>query len=278
MKKTHQASLYKAELKMKEAVQHDEMQDKKKKKKVVAYCRVSTLEQKKKGHGIEIQVRDATLFAQRHGLLIEKFYKDEGESGVKEERKALIQLMRACKNNKVESIILPSLDRLSREVRIAENLFHELKYLGVKVLIADMPYYNGERKDILIRQILEAIAEEDRRGIIERLWKGRQERTRKGMFPGGNLPYGYIRHNKAVAIQPNEAAIVCRIYELASNGLSGYVISEELNKHGHRRRNGTPWTQRQVCRTLHQERLYKGGLVRYGEVSGEVRIPAILSA
>jgi DNA invertase Pin-like site-specific DNA recombinase len=38
----------------------------------VAYCRVSTLEQKKKGYGIEIQVRDVTLFAQAQGLDLRK--------------------------------------------------------------------------------------------------------------------------------------------------------------------------------------------------------------
>jgi site-specific DNA recombinase len=245
------------------------MQGKKKNKKVVAYCRVSTLEQKKKGHGIDIQIRDVTLFAERHSLLVEKFYKDEGESGVKEDRKALRALMRACKNNRVECIILPSLDRLSREVRIAENLFHELKHLGVRVLIADMPYYNGERKDILMRQILEAIAEENRRDIIERLWKGRQERVSKGQFPGGNLPYGYIRSNRKVTVNTHEAGIVSSIYELSSHGLSGYAIAEELNRLGHRRRNGTPWTQRQVCRILNQERLYREGLVRYGHIIGK---------
>ena len=144
-------------------------------KKVVAYCRVSTLEQKKKGYGIDIQIRDVTLHAKKHGLLVERFYRDEGESGVKESRGELNRLMRACKARKVGIVILPSLDRLSREVRIAENLFHEFKKLRVKVLIADMPNYNGETKDIFIRQIMEAIAEENRRGIIERLWKGRQE-------------------------------------------------------------------------------------------------------
>ncbi len=35
---------------------------------VVGYCRISTLEQKKNGNGIEIQVRDITLFAQAQGL------------------------------------------------------------------------------------------------------------------------------------------------------------------------------------------------------------------
>lgn len=248
----------------------------KKKKKIVAYCRVSTLEQKKRGHGIDIQIRDVTLFAERHGLLVEKFYKDEGESGAKEDRTALRQLMRDCNNNKVESIILPSLDRLSREVRIAENLFHELKHLGVKVLIADMPQYNGERKDIFIRQILEAIAEENRREIIERLRKGRQERTRKGFFPGGILPYGYERKNKVVAVNTQEAKIVSEIYELACHGRPGQAIADTLNECGHVRRNGKPWTQRQVCRVLQYGRLYKEGIIRYGEVFGENQAMIIL--
>jgi site-specific DNA recombinase len=254
------------------------MQGKKKNKHVVAYCRVSTLEQKKRGHGMDIQIRDASLFAERHGLLIERFYKDEGESGVKEDRTALMSLMRACKSGRIESIILPSLDRLSREVRIAENIFHVLKRLGVKVLIADMPYYNGERKDILIRQILEAIAEENRRDIIERLFKGRQERIRKGLFPGGNLPYGYMRTGKKVVPHSDEADIVAQIFELSSQGLSGYAIANELNRIGHRRRNGSPWTQRQVCRVLNNEGLYREGLVRYGEVSGEGKLAALLAS
>ena len=55
-------------------------------KLIVAYCRISTLEQKKNGLGIEIQVRDATLFAEARGLFIDRFYRDEGESGVLERR------------------------------------------------------------------------------------------------------------------------------------------------------------------------------------------------
>ena len=277
MKKTHQASLYKAELKCKGGRVYYEMCNKKKKQLVVAYCRVSTLEQKKKGHGIDIQIRDVTLFAERHGLLVEKFYKDEAVSGIKEERNGLRALMRACKSNRIGSIIFPSLDRLSREVRIAENVFHDLKRLGVRVLIADMPYYNGERKDILIRQILEAIAEEGRRDIIERLKKGRQERVRKGLFPGGNLPYGYTRTGKVVAVNPPESDIVNRIYELASQGLSGQTIANSLNQDGYIRRNGNQWTQRQVCKILQSERLYKEGLVHYGEVSGVGKLPVLLA-
>ena len=135
------------------------------------------------------------------GALVARFYKDEAESGVKEDRKALLRLLRDCRAGRAGSVVLPSLDRLSRDVRIAENLFHEFEQLGIDVLIADMPTYNGrDRKDVLVRQIREAIAEENRKEIIERLWKGRRERVRKGLPPGGNVPYGYRRNGQGLTV------------------------------------------------------------------------------
>lgn len=249
----------------------------KKKKKIVAYCRVSTLEQKKKGYGIDIQIRDVTLFAERRGLFVEKFYKDEGESGIKEDRKELKQLMKDCKARAIETIILPSLDRLSREVRIAENLFHEFNHLKVNILIADMPQYNGERKDILIRQIMEAIAEDNRKEIIERLYKGRQERVSKGLFPGGNLPYGYVREEKVVRIHGQEVEVIRQIYKLAGDRYTGQAIAHDLNSQGYIRRNGKGWTQRQVCRILRNKKLYQEGVLHYGKILVANNSLAVLS-
>jgi site-specific DNA recombinase len=240
------------------------------KKSVVAYCRISTLEQKRRGYGIDIQIRDVTLLAERQGLFVRRFYRDEAESGVKENRKALRQLLRDCKAGRVGIVIIPSLDRLSRDVRLAENLFHEFEQLGVEVLIADMPTYNGkDRKDVLIRQIREASAEENRKDIIERLWKGRQERVRRGLPPGGNVPYGYRRNENGLEIHPSEAKIVRRIFGLAANIEPAARIAEILNSQGVVRRNGKPWTRRQISAILNREALYENGTIRYGEVEGE---------
>jgi DNA invertase Pin-like site-specific DNA recombinase len=187
---------------------------------------------------------------------------------VKEERSALNQLMRDCRAGEIAVIILPSLDRLSREVRIAENLFYEFKKLNIKVLIADMPQYDGDRQDVLIRQIMEAIAEENRKDIIERLYKGRQERVRKGLFPGGNLPYGFVRKDRNVVIEPVEAEIVRVIYKLAYGNFVEAKIAAMLNSSGYKQRNGKPWNQRQVCRILNRERLYRYGGIHYGIAKG----------
>src|SRR5207253_10716807 len=99
-------------------------------KQVAAYCRVSTLEQKKKGLGMDIQVRDVTAFAETRSLVIDRFYRDEAQSGAAENRKELNKLLRACQRGEIAAVIIPALDRLSRDVRIAENLFHRFDQLG----------------------------------------------------------------------------------------------------------------------------------------------------
>lgn len=239
------------------------------KKRVVAYCRVSTLEQKKKGHGIEIQVRDVTLFAQSQGLFIDRFYRDEGKSGADEQRAGLKRLLKECRADEIGTVIIPSLDRLSRNVRLAENLFWKFERLGVTILIGDMPTYNGQdRKDVLIRQIREAIAEENRKDIIERLAKGRHARVRSGKAPGGNVPYGYRRAAGTFRRNEKEAEIVRLIFKLEREGKSRMGIARALTEKGARRRNGKPWTARQVSAILGRSKLYEEGIVRYGEVSG----------
>jgi len=240
------------------------------KKIVAAYCRVSTLEQKKKGYGIDIQKRDIERYANNFGLSVDNFYVDEAKSGISEKRVSLNKLVKNCKSGGVSSIIISSLDRLSRDLRFTENLLHDLEQVGVKVLIADMPNYDGRnRKDVLIRQIKEAIAEENRKEIIERLKKGREERVRKGLMPGGTLPYGYFRQGKEVKKNPQEAEIVKKIYTLYGEHIGCTEIAIYLNECDYKRRNGKKWTQRQVSAILGREEIYRKGIVRYGEIRGE---------
>ncbi len=201
-------------------------------------------------------------------IFILRFYKDEAESGIEEDRVELQHLLKDCRAGRVAKVIVPSLDRLSRDVRLAENLFHEFDETGVEVLIADMPTYNGrDRKDVLIRQIREAIAEENRKDIIERLKKGREERVRRGLPAGGNLPYGLARQGKEIVLVPQEIRMVRLIFQAADLEVKDIVGA--LNKHAFTRRNGMPWTARQVSAILARRPFYYDGMIRYGEASGQ---------
>ena len=238
-------------------------------KSVAAYCRVSTLEQKKKGFGIDIQVRDIQRYADVFSFPINDFYIDEAKSGISENRSELKRLLRDCKTGKVGAIIISSLDRLSRDLRLTENLLYDLQRLGIKVYIVDMPHYDvSNRKDVLIRQIKEAIAEENRKEIIERLKKGREERTRKGLMAGGTLSYGFVRTGKKIQKDRHEVEIIKIIFSLCPIK-SGQEIAAYLNEKGYRRRNGSAWTQRQVSAIWGREDLYRNGIIRYGLVEGK---------
>ena len=201
---------------------------------------------------------------------MDEFYVDKARSGVTENRRALRKLLRECKARKIEAIIVASLDRLSRDLRLTENLLFEFDRLGVRVLIADMPYYDGSnQKRRAIETDWEAIAEENRKEIIERLKKGREERTLKGKMAGGTLPYGYRRKGKGITKDTGEAGVVRVIFYLKQDRKSGRTIADYLNDLGHRQRNGRHWTQRQVSAILSREKLYRFGFFRYGKVEGK---------
>jgi site-specific DNA recombinase len=240
------------------------------KKKVMAgYCRVSTLEQKKKGYGIQIQKREIENLAESLGVVVDVYYIDEAKSGFSENRRSLKRLIRDCRTGKIKGIIVASLDRLSRNLRLTENLLFDFDRLGIRIYIADMPSYDGnDRKDILLRQIREAIAEENRKEIIKRLKKGREERVRKGRMPGGTLPYGYARADRNITRNPLEVEIVRLIFSERTQ--KNYQdIAEFLNQQSLRRRNGSPWTQRSVSAIVSREPLYKNGVIKYGQTLGK---------
>jgi hypothetical protein len=75
---------------------------------------------------------------------------------------------------------------------------------------------------------------------------------------------------------PSEAETVRLIFELAGLGELGSSIARSLNEKGITRRNGHPWTQRQVSATLARSAFYREGKLRYGDVTGRKNGHALL--
>jgi DNA invertase Pin-like site-specific DNA recombinase len=85
---------------------------------VAAYIRVSTQEQKLHGISLEAQVEKLTEYAEKNGMKIVKFYKDEGVSGRKliKNRPALQEMIHDAEKGKFKRIIFIKLDRFFRSV------------------------------------------------------------------------------------------------------------------------------------------------------------------
>lgn len=83
-----------------------------KKRKIVAYCRVSTAMQ---GSGLEAQVRQVRQYCDLMQIKDVEIFTDENQSGAKQNRPALDRMMKAVRENEVESVIVPAFSRLARK-------------------------------------------------------------------------------------------------------------------------------------------------------------------
>lgn len=100
---------------------------------VAAYIRVSTQEQKLHGISLEAQVEKLTEYAEKHGMKIVKFYKDEGVSGRKliKNRPALQEMIHDAEKGKFKRIIFIKLDRFFRSVAEYHECMKRLSVGGV---------------------------------------------------------------------------------------------------------------------------------------------------
>src|ERR1039458_2192980 len=97
-------------------------------KKPAVYIRVSTTEQE-----TGLQENELREFAERRGWEYQIFT-DRGQSGAKDSRPALNQLLLQLRRKKFDVLAVWSLDRLARSLRQLLTIAEECKILGVDIV------------------------------------------------------------------------------------------------------------------------------------------------
>ena len=227
--------------------------------KVVAYLRVSTDRQVEHGHGLDVQRSAIKAWAKRHGHRIVATFSDEGVSGSNgwETREALPEALRALQDGRAKGLAVYRLDRLARDLVAQEMFLREVKKLGGEIFstspgeagyLADDP---DDPSRALIRQILGAVSEYERKIIALRLKAGRQHKAKKGGFAFGAPPLGYRSVDKELKTDPDEQAAVARMVELREEGLTIREIAARLGEEGFKTKRGkSVWHPTTVARVL----------------------------
>src|SRR5439155_19803382 len=131
----------------------------------------------------------------------------------------------------VRAVIVYDPDRLSRTLGHQLLLSEELDQAKVRLLVVSHPLEKGP-EGWLFFQMRGAIAEYERTKILERTNRGRLGRAQAGYPHGGVVPLGYrYVHNKKdgiYEIDPEEAALVQRIFQLYLGGMSFKTLARVL--------------------------------------------------
>jgi DNA invertase Pin-like site-specific DNA recombinase len=218
--------------------------------KALSYLRVSSPGQVD-GDGLERQRVAVTAFAKREGYQIVEEFRDDGVSGTFawEDRPGLSALLERLASNSVRVVLVEQSDRLARDLMVSELILAECRRLEVRVLtsggndLAD----DTDHTRVLIRQLLEAVAQFDKRGLVYRMRAAKDRiAERTGKRPEGRKAYGHY---------PGEAAVIARARALLATHVAGVrphytTVAGELNTEGLPTRTGVPWSGAMVRRVL----------------------------
>lgn len=229
---------------------------------LVAYCRVSTENQKEEGK-IEAQVEYLTQYCKdlKH-CLIEVFL-DDGVSGSLECRPGLTSMWDYIENNPgIDGVVVYKLDRLARDLYIQEHLIRKLENLKVKLMSTKEP--NLDSKDpmrLAFRQFMGITAQLERSFITMRMTDGRMRKAAGGGYAGGSPAMGFSVNDKELSIDSKKAEVIKEIFYLKRyQRWSMGQIADEMNRRETPTARGGKW-YRGTIRYILNNKKYWGVMV-----------------
>lgn len=138
------------------------------------------------------------------GLEIDQVYQDLGQ------RQQLESLLRDCKNDPPNYLLVRHLEELGNSVEEINNILQELKKLKVEIIATEQSYSSQQENYQNNPKLWQEIINKQRR---KRLQKGHALKRIKALPPPGKAPYGYRRGKDRYIIDRSTAPVVKDFFE-----------------------------------------------------------------
>lgn len=253
-------------------VQNQVIQQLQPKKRVCAYCRVST-DSKEQHNSFSAQMAYyQELIGKRKEWLYAGIYADEARSGTKlQKRDEFLRMLKDCEMGNIDMIITKSVTRFARNTVDSINAIRRLKLLGIAVFFEKENINTLAEHSEQLLTILSSLAQGESESISTNNKWGIQKRFQDGTFKVSCSAYGYTKdENGELTIQPEEAEHVRFIFQQYLHGKGSYVIAKELNEKGIPTiRNAESWID-SVVKGILQNPIYTGDLLLQKTYTTEV--------
>jgi site-specific DNA recombinase len=187
------------------------------------------------------QVEHATAYAERRGwtVALDHVYQDDGISGGEfVKRPGFLRLMNALKPRPPFQVLIMSEEsRLGREAIETSYALKQLIDAGVRVFtyLDDRERTLGSALDKVMLSLTNFASEMEREKGRQRTRDAMQRKAARGHVAGGKV-YGYRNVERedhvALVIEPDQAAIIRRIFDEISQGRGFARVAQLLNREG----------------------------------------------
>lgn len=206
-------------------------------KRAIIYLRVSTEEQVD-NFSLETQERICVQEAERRGMEVIQFFREEGRSAKNiTGRPVLMEMLEFCRKNKktIDTLIVYRLDRLSRQVGDFLNIKKRLVEYQIALISTSEPTGNSPTEKF-IETMLASFAQMDNDVKSERTKNGLRARFLAGLT-SGTPPLGYKSENGYVVKDPETWDKVKEAWELMGTGSKTLrEMTDLMNKWGIRQK------------------------------------------
>lgn len=248
-------------------------------KRVAGYIRVSTQMQAEEGFSIEAQKQKVLEYCKTYNLEPCRFYIDEGISGKSiEGRQALQRLLDDSKKGYFQEVITWKISRVARNVDDLLFFINELNKEGIILRSISENISTESVNSTFLVQMMGAVAELERKVIVENTKLGIHHKLRQGWYKGAPL-LGYDIIPKKLCeekqmktnlkVNEPEAEIVRLIFKLNAEGKGYKAIVNELNNRQLKSKSGKLFSIG-VVKTILNHRLYMGEMEH--NIDGKIEI------
>jgi DNA invertase Pin-like site-specific DNA recombinase len=170
---------------------------------------------------------------------LSKHYDDEGRSGGNLNRPALQDLLSDVEAGVVDVVVIYKLDRISRTLLDFVRLMDLFQQFGVSFVAVTQNFDTADSTGRLILNVLLTFAQFEREIASDRLKDKFSAMRQRGLFVGGNPPYGYNLSNKKLLINDKEAEVIRWMFRRYLEAKSYVRVTRELRDMGVQRRSRT---------------------------------------
>lgn len=166
-------------------------------------------------------------------------YDDEGRSGGNLNRPALQQLLSDIEAGVVDVVVIYKLDRISRTLLDFVRFVDLFQQFGVSFVAVTQNFDTADSTGRLILNVLLTFAQFEREIASDRLKDKFSAMRQRGLFVGGNPPYGYNLSNKKLLVNDTEAEVIRWMFRRYLEAKSYVTVARELRDKGIVRRSRT---------------------------------------
>ncbi len=167
---------------------------------------------------------------------LNKRYDDGGISGGTLERPSLQALLADIEAGQVDQIVVYKIDRLTRSLSDFAKIVDQLEAQGASFVSVTQAFSTSTSMGRLTLNMLLSFAQFEREVTAERIRDKIAASKKKGLWMGGNIPFGYHSQGRSVLIFEPEAIIIRHLYSLYQEIGSVRAVAEKAEALGYKTR------------------------------------------